>query len=113
MWLAGHAFSKGMRLKYSEGLIKDGVAIAGETEKGVFAALGLPYPLPSEREIVEGKPVWMLPKNRLFGIIIGELKDGEAAVQKNKNSCNLPTNKAHFTFLHSNNMQEITHKLYS
>jgi DNA polymerase (family 10) len=33
MWLAGHAFSKGMRLKYSEGLIKDGVAIAGETEQ--------------------------------------------------------------------------------
>ena len=59
MWLAGHAFSKGMRLKYSEGLIKDGVAIAGETEQGVFEALGLPCPLPSEREIVDGKPVWM------------------------------------------------------
>jgi DNA polymerase/3'-5' exonuclease PolX len=48
-----------MRIKYSEGLIKDGSAIAGETEQGVFEALGLPYPLPSEREIVEGKPVWM------------------------------------------------------
>ena len=59
MWLAGHAFSKGMRLKYSEGLIKDGLAIAGETEQGVFEALGLPYALPSQRETVDGKPVWM------------------------------------------------------
>ncbi|HEX7482733.1 MAG TPA: hypothetical protein VF350_04635 [Candidatus Bathyarchaeia archaeon] len=59
MWLAGHAFSKGMRLKYSDGLIKDDVAIAGETEHGVFDALCLPHPLPSEREIVEGKPVWL------------------------------------------------------
>jgi len=60
MWLAGHAFSKAMRLKYSEGLIKDDVAIAGETEHGVFDALCLPHPLPSEREIVEGKPIWLV-----------------------------------------------------
>jgi DNA polymerase/3'-5' exonuclease PolX len=59
MWLAGHAFSKGMRLKYSEGLIKDGAIIAGEDEKVVFTALGLPYPQPSERETIEGKPAWM------------------------------------------------------
>ena len=59
MWLAGTAFSKGMRLKYSEGLIKDGVPVAGETEQGVFAALDLPCPLPTEREVVDGKPVWM------------------------------------------------------
>jgi DNA polymerase (family 10) len=59
MWLAGHAFSNDMRLKYSEGLIKDGLAVAGETEQGVFEALGLPYAVPSQREIVEGKPVWM------------------------------------------------------
>lgn len=65
MWLAGHAFSKGMRLKYSEGLIKDGVAVAGENEQGVFEALGLPYPLPSEREIMNGKPVWMPPEKSL------------------------------------------------
>jgi DNA polymerase (family 10) len=50
MWLAGFAISKGMRIKYSEGLIKDNKIIAGETEKEVFEALGLPYPLPSERE---------------------------------------------------------------
>ena len=62
MWLAGHAFSKGMRLKYSEGLIKDGVAIAGETEHGVFEVLGLPCPLTSEREVINGKPVWMPPE---------------------------------------------------
>lgn len=59
VWLAGHAFSKGMRLKYSEGLIKDGSVVAGETEKGVFEALGLECPLPSEREIVDSKPVWL------------------------------------------------------
>ena len=62
VWLAGYAISKGMRIKYSEGLIKDNSTIAGETEKGVFEALGLPYPLPSEREIVDGKPVWMPPE---------------------------------------------------
>lgn len=59
MWLAAYAISKGMRIRYSEGLIKDGTVIAGETEKGVFEALGLPYPLPPEREIVDSKPVWM------------------------------------------------------
>jgi DNA polymerase (family 10) len=59
MWLASIAISKGMRIKYSEGLIKNGKIIAGETEQGVFEALGLSYPLPTEREIVDGKPVWM------------------------------------------------------
>jgi len=63
MWLAGHAFSKGMRLKYSEGLIKDGVAIAGETEQGVFHALCLPYTLPTQREITDNKPVGCRMKN--------------------------------------------------
>ena len=43
-------------------LIKDSNIIAGETEKGVFEALGLFCPLPSEREIVDGKPVWMPPE---------------------------------------------------
>jgi DNA polymerase/3'-5' exonuclease PolX len=62
MWLAGCAFSKDMRLKYSEGLIKEGVAVAGEIERGVFDALDLPCPLPSEREIVDSKPVWMPPQ---------------------------------------------------
>ena len=65
MWLAGRAFSRGMRLKYSEGLIKDGAIIAGEDEKGVFAALELPCPLPSERETADGKPVWMPPQNSM------------------------------------------------
>ena len=62
MWLAGYAISKGMRLKYSEGLLKEGVPISGEDEKGVFAALGLICPMPSQREIVEGKPFWMTEK---------------------------------------------------
>jgi len=64
VWLAGYAISKGMRIKYSEGLIKEGNVIAGETEKGVFEALGLPCPLPSEREIVESKPIWMPPQKQ-------------------------------------------------
>jgi DNA polymerase/3'-5' exonuclease PolX len=59
MWLAGYAISKELRLKYSEGLIKGSVPIAGKDEKGVFSALGLPCPLCREREIVDGKPVWM------------------------------------------------------
>ena len=59
MFLASYAISKGMRIKYSEGLLKDGVVIAGETEEGVFNALGLPCPEPQTREIVDGKPVWL------------------------------------------------------
>jgi DNA polymerase/3'-5' exonuclease PolX len=62
MWLAGCAISKGMRIRYSEGLIKEGSVIAGETERGVFEALGLLCPLPSEREIVDSKPVWIPTK---------------------------------------------------
>jgi DNA polymerase (family X) len=59
MWLASNALSKGFRLKYSEGLIKNEVAVAGETEDGVFATLGLQYPEPLLRELFEGKPVWL------------------------------------------------------
>ena len=39
MWLAGHALSKGFRLKYSEGLIKDKVVVAGLSEESIFSAL--------------------------------------------------------------------------
>jgi DNA polymerase/3'-5' exonuclease PolX len=67
VWLAGYAISKGMRIKYSEGLIKDNSIIAGENEKEVFTTLGLPYPLPSEREIVDSKPVWMQPEKLCIG----------------------------------------------
>jgi len=58
MWLAGYALSKGYRLKYSTGLIKEGVAMAGETEESVFSVLDLPCPEPQQREIMDGKPVW-------------------------------------------------------
>ena len=64
MWLAAYAISRGMRLKYSQGLIKEGAAIAGQTEKEVFDALGLAYPLPPEREIVENRPLWLPPQVR-------------------------------------------------
>jgi len=59
MWLAGYAISKGFRLEYNDELLKDGVVVAGETEEGVFEALGLPCPKPEERKVVDGKPVWM------------------------------------------------------
>jgi len=60
MWLASYAISKGFRLKYSEGLLKEGFVVAGETEEGVFEALGLLCPKPKEREVVERKPMWLL-----------------------------------------------------
>jgi DNA polymerase (family 10) len=61
MWLASYAISRGFRLKYSEGLLKDDKVISGENEKDVFEALGLPFPEPQTREVVDGKPVWLLP----------------------------------------------------
>ena len=64
MWLSGHAFAKGMRLKYGEGLVKEGAIVAGEDEKGVFDALGLPCPLPLDREVVDGKPAWTLTQKQ-------------------------------------------------
>jgi DNA polymerase/3'-5' exonuclease PolX len=64
MWLAGYAISKDIRVKYSQGLIKEGTVIAGEDEKGVFEALDLPYPSPTEREIVNGKPAWLPPEKQ-------------------------------------------------
>jgi DNA polymerase/3'-5' exonuclease PolX len=59
MWLAGYAISKGFRLKYSQGLLKDDNVVSGESEEGVFKALNLSCPAPHEREVVEGKPVWL------------------------------------------------------
>lgn len=59
MWLAGYSLSLGFRLKYSEGLMKDEVAVAGETEESVFTALTLQCPEPYLREIADGKPVWL------------------------------------------------------
>ena len=58
IWLANYAMSKGFRLKYSEGLLKNRVVVAGETEKGVFEALGLKVPTPEDRAIVDRKPMW-------------------------------------------------------
>ena len=59
MWLAGYAVSGGFRLKYSVGLMKGEVAVAGESEESVFGALGLQTPMPQRREVVDGKPVWL------------------------------------------------------
>lgn len=47
------ALTKGMRLQYSQGLVdKDGRVVAGRTEEEVFTALGLPYIIPQEREMM-------------------------------------------------------------
>ena len=51
MWLAQLAISKGMRIKFSQGLIKDEKVIAGKTEEGIFEALEIPYKEPKDREI--------------------------------------------------------------
>jgi len=61
VWLAGYAQSKGYRLKYSAGLMKDNIEVAGVTEESVFAALSLPCPVPEKREIVNGKSLWEEP----------------------------------------------------
>jgi DNA polymerase/3'-5' exonuclease PolX len=58
-WLASYAISKGYRLKYSDGLVKEGQIIAGKNEEIIFSALGLPCPKPEEREIVNRKPIWL------------------------------------------------------
>ena len=59
MWLAGYALSKGYRLKYSTGLMKDEIAVAGETEESVFSALGIPCSEPQQREVINGSPIWL------------------------------------------------------
>jgi len=59
MWLAGYAISRGCRLKYSEGLLKGEAVVAGETEESVFSVLDLPTPKPEQREVRDGKPVWL------------------------------------------------------
>jgi DNA polymerase/3'-5' exonuclease PolX len=58
VWLASYAITKGFRLKYSEGLLKDKAVVAGATEESVFSALDLPCPEPQLREVIDEKPVW-------------------------------------------------------
>lgn len=52
--LCNLALRKGLRLQYSQGLIdsKDNV-IAGRTEEEVFEALGLPFIIPQDRDVVK------------------------------------------------------------
>lgn len=50
--LCNLALTKGLRLKYSQGLVDSkGNVIAGKTEEEIFAALGLGYVEPKDREI--------------------------------------------------------------
>ncbi len=50
-----------MWLKYSEGLIKDRIPVARETEKGVFDAVGLPAPC-HLRRLLTASPFGCRPK---------------------------------------------------
>lgn len=59
IWLSTFAISKGYKIKYSKGLLKDGVVVAGETEESVFSMLGLKTAKPEEREVVNRQPVWL------------------------------------------------------
>jgi len=65
-WLASYAIAKKCRLKYSDGLIKDDQVIAGKTEESIFTALSLPCPKPEEREILDGKPVWLTDEKEML-----------------------------------------------
>jgi len=59
IYLAKLAIKKGLRLRYSKGVIDStGKIIAGETEEGVFKVLGLPFIRPELREVIGGKPIW-------------------------------------------------------
>lgn len=74
-WLACHAMSMDLRIKYSQGLLKEGKVIAGADEEGVFAALGLPCPVPPEREISESSPIWLTKEHQLYEKIWQEIKN--------------------------------------
>lgn len=58
-WIASYAISKGYRLKYSDGLMKNDQVVAGKTEESIFTALGLLYPKPEDREVSNNKPIWL------------------------------------------------------
>jgi DNA polymerase (family 10) len=60
MWLATYAISKGYRVNYSKGLLKNGKPVAGRTEEDVFSKLGLLLPKPENREIIDRKPIWLI-----------------------------------------------------
>jgi len=60
VYLAKLAISKGMRIKYSLGVVKDAKVIAGSSESGIFTVLGLPWIEPELREVIKGKPMWEL-----------------------------------------------------
>jgi hypothetical protein len=38
--------------------------ISGLEGRGVFEALELPFPSPSDREVADGKPIWQLQVER-------------------------------------------------
>lgn len=58
-WLAALAISKGLRLKYSQGLMQGESVLAGKTEESIFAALELPFVRPQDREVADEKPIWL------------------------------------------------------
>jgi len=49
--LCSHARSIGVMLSAAQGVLKDGKVIASRTEEEIFAALGIPYVEPKDREV--------------------------------------------------------------
>lgn len=49
--LCSHARSRGLMLSAAQGVLKDGKVIASSTEEEIFAALGMPYIEPKDREV--------------------------------------------------------------
>jgi len=66
IWLAKYAIRKGLRLRYSIGLLFGDTVVAGETESGIFKELALPYIAPELREMNGLKPVWW----RKTGVVV-------------------------------------------
>ena len=58
VFLAKLAIKRGLRWLHTKGVCKGDQIIAGSDEREVFHALTLGYIEPSQREIVNGKPVW-------------------------------------------------------
>lgn len=54
--LCAHALVNHMMLSAAKGVIKDGFVVASRTEEEIFAALGLAYVEPKNREVLKGGP---------------------------------------------------------
>jgi len=58
IWLAKLAIKSGLRWLHTKGLCKGDQVIAGSDERLIFSSLAFYYVEPTEREIVNGEPMW-------------------------------------------------------